>query len=236
MVKTRATLQEMGDELGCTREWVRQVIGWMRQGHGDQIFASEEAIWTPQEAASELEVSPNIVSVLCRSGEIPTRRRGVNEDGAYLIYEEGMRLLRVHLMVKKKRVCVVCGHTFDAGNIRMITCSEKCSKKRHYQQREKYTDQDPTIDSLRGWKKELWQRLQSHQIPKNEKWLTLSGAVQLTGLSRMQLAWLRLRNIVTIHHDPGRIATRTGKPMALYAASEMKIARQIFKAYTISAS
>lgn len=39
MVKEGATLREIGNALGCTHEWVRQIIDQMRETHGEVIVS-----------------------------------------------------------------------------------------------------------------------------------------------------------------------------------------------------
>lgn len=232
MVKRRASLTEIGDALGVTRERARQLIVRITEEHGDVIFASDETIWTPQEAADELGLNAQTVCRLCQSGEVPTKRRGVNDDGGYLIYEQGMRILRAHPLVTRERKCVICKQTFTYGNHqgRQRICSDECKAQYYRQRRKAYGEQESTLKSLRGWRRDLWQKLQSHHIPKNEEWLTISEAIRRTGLSKMQLVWLRLRKIVTIRPHPANKCR--GQPVAAYAASEMKIARQVCKTHT----
>ena len=87
--------------------------------------------------------------------------------------------------------------------------------------------QEFALNNLGEWQKELWQRLQSHQIPENERRITITEASNLTGLSKMQLSWLRLRRVVSICSHP--TLKWRGQPVATYAVSEMEITRQVYE-------
>lgn len=223
--KQRATLEEIGTVLGVTRERARQLIKKIAAEHGEDVFNLDEPLWTIQEAAEELGVNAGVIISLCQQEEISYRRRSLSQDS--------MEALKRHPRITGERICATCKKTFIhtpgqyGGH---IVCSDKCLEELDRVRREECLAKEPTLDSLAGWRRELWQRLQLHKPPKKEKWLTLSEACTATGLSKMQVGWIGLRRIVTIHRDPSRIARKTGEPMALYAASEMEIARQVYAA------
>lgn len=227
MVKERATLQEMGIALGCTRERVRQVVRLIKEVYGESVFVSDERILTPQEAAGELGLEIQLVQSLCRKGDIPTRRRGVR---GYLIGEEGMCLLRVHPYVIGKRTCVICGrqYVYEVGTGYTV-CSDECRAKGRGQRREAYAEQEPSSDSLGEWQRELWQRRKCHRLPQDERWLPISEAAKRAGLTHTQLRWLQHRRLVTLRPDP--LKKWRGQPVATYAASEMDIARQVYEVF-----
>ncbi|MDP2587813.1 MAG: helix-turn-helix domain-containing protein [bacterium] len=225
MVKHRSTLAEIGNRLGLTKERVRQLILLIRQAHGEEVFATDNPLWTSKEVADKLGVTAVRINQICDSGEVTCRRRG-SDSGVWLIQESEIDKLEEHHLITGTRTCTICDKTFvyKAGLGSRQVCSDKCLEEYHRQRRAAYADQQPSLDSLVGWRKDLWQRLQSHRIPKNEEWLTITSAARRSGLSKMQLRWMRLRNIVTIRPHP--VKTWRGQPVATYAASEMAIARQ----------
>lgn len=231
MVQQRATNKEIGVAFGYTREWARLVINDMREEHGETIFVSDNSTWTPGEAADELEVASHIIIDLCRSGEIPATRRG---ESSYLISEESMRLLRVHPRVIRKEHCLICERMFtldERKHKRVVCSSKKCLAGYHRQRRAAFLARGITFASLKGWRREVWQKLQTHHLPQKEQWLPFVAALQKSGLSQMQLSHLRECKIITTRPHPVKKA-RTGRPAALYAASEMKIIRKVFRKYT----
>lgn len=231
--KQRATLEKIGNTLGVTKQRAEQLIKKVVAKYGEDVFSPDESLWTVSEAAKELSVERVVVFSLCQQEEIPCQRRGLSDRCGYMLSQEGMDALKRHLRVTGKRVCVACKKIFIRVPGKFggrVVCSDKCLPERYRVRRKEYLAREPTLDSLNGWHRELWQLLQSRQPQEEEQWLTLSEAKELTGLTKMQVIWLGLRRIVTIHRDPSRIATRTGKSQALYATSEMEIARQAYVA------
>lgn len=230
MVRRYATLQNIGDALGVSRERARQLVKKISAEHGEHLFTSDKTFWTVPEAADELKTSASIISAICSAGEVSCRRRGTIIDrkkGTWLIDSDSLEVLRNHPRVTRQRVCVICGATFSKSDRHGLTCSDSCRDKRRLQTR--YCHERPTPDRLRGWHMELYIRLQSHCLPEHENWLTIFEAQRRTGLSPMQLFYLRIRNIVTIRPHPAK--TWRGKPVATYATSEVDIAQQVYSVY-----
>lgn len=234
LVKQRATLEKIGKKIGRTTERARQLIKQIVQQKGRKVFKTKNPLRTAREMAKKIGTTAKIINQICANGEVACKRRGDSIKSIWLIRASEIKNLKAHPLIKRQRICVICKKTFVYKYVQenKQTCSQECSKEFSRQRRAAYADQEPTLESIEGWRKDLWQRLQSHCIPKDEKWLKISEASKYTGLSEMQLKWLRHRNIVTIKYDPSR--TWRGKPMTIYAASEMEIARKVFEAYTKS--
>lgn len=230
MVRRCATLQDIGNALGVSRERARQLIKKISEEHGEHLFTSDKTFWTVPEAADELKTSASIISAICTAGEVSCRRRGTIIDrkkGTRLIDSDSLEVLRNHPRVTRQKVCVMCGATFITSNRRGLMCSDSCRDKRRLQTR--YCNERPTPDRLHGWHMELYIRLQSHCLPEHENWLAIFEAQRRTDLSRMQLTYLRTRNIVTIRPHPAK--TWGGKPVATYAASELAIAKEVWEEF-----
>lgn len=233
MVKKRATLGEIAKKLGLTsRERARQLINKIKTKHGPDVFKSNRRLWTVTEAAEELKTKREVINKICDAGEVSCRRRNADDASVWLIDNAGMKALKKHPLITKQEFCSVCGKSFKKGEGEggLLICSEKCRKYLNAERHQKYSTQEPTTDSLGGWVKELWQRLQFYVIPDDEEWLTLTEVEQRSQLSVMQISWLRRRKIVTIRPHPTKMWR--GQPVATYSASEMKIASEICKAYT----
>ncbi len=227
MVKKRATHKEIGYAIGVTRQYVRQLIMLIAQEHGDTVFEADEVLWTSQEAAEELAVSTSLVRVVCREGEVPHFRRGGQDE--ILISQEGMNTLKVHPRVTREWTCLVCGRLFNRHQTSAQMCSDQCARERRIQTRLASMFFKPPPDSLRSWHKNLWQKLRYHRLARDEKWLTIKEAQDLTSLSKMQLRWLGHRRIITTRSHPAK--RWNGRPVTTYAASQVKIAWQVFKRY-----
>lgn len=228
LVKRRATLRQIGEAIGVTYERARQLIGHIAAKHGEGVFVLSEPIWTAVEAAKELKVTAAVVNVVCASGDVSCRRRGTTGRGHWLINDSGMKALQRHPLVTQERTCVVCGATFKHDGARVITCSDKCWGERRRRRLERSVSEQPTLTSLAGWYRVLWQELQTHSIPEDDEWLGLGEAARRTGLSNMQLVWLRRRKVLTIRPHPLKVWR--GRPVALYAASELEIVRRELEA------
>lgn len=226
MRKQRAPFAEIGAKIGVTREWIRQVVKRIIMIHGEAILEFNQ--WTIGEIAKIVKLSPSTIRALCSRGTIPCHRRGTSQKGTYLVDNEGLEALRLYRCARHTR-CVICQRYLAVNpQSRPLTCSEKCRKKYLIRHRAALIEQGPNRDTLRGWVKELWLKLKGHAIAANEKWLTLTKASQQTGLSKMQLRWLNERAIVATRPHP--IKRWRGKPVRMYAASEIRIAKQVYTA------
>ncbi len=227
--KKRATLQEIGDQLGVTRQRAQQLVNEIIDEQGEDVFNGRVKWWTVSEAATKLNAPPSVITELCVASKIECRRR--SEKGTYLIGNPGMKQLRAHPRISKRATCVVCHKSFKRSTRGARTvCSKKCEQVRWEQHRQNYRSKPPTHDSLQGWHKILWEKLQSQVLSsKKEKWLTLAEAKNKTGFTKEQLYWLRFRKIVTVHPDP--VKKWRGQPVLLFAASQMEIAGEVFEKF-----
>lgn len=234
MKKQRATLEEIGNALGLTRERARQLINRIVAVHGPAVFETDSPLWTAKEVALKLGVSTKTITRLCTRGEVSSRRRGYARKSTYLLGRAELEKLERHPTITRERVCSECGQHFvitPSERIRTV-CSDECHKEKKQHIWAGYAHKTPTLDSLTGWHKDLWRKLQNYTLPNNEEWIAIGEAVRRTGLNRIQLFWLRHRKLVTTRPDPTRIAWRTGKPIMLFAVSEMEIARQAFETFS----
>lgn len=231
MKKRRATLEAISLALdGLSQEYARQLVARVAQERGEDVFKPDEPLWSTKEAADALGVSHSTVTLLCANGEVPCRRRGLQEyRSSYLIDEAGMERLRRHPKITGEKACVICGGTFVAkakGRNKALTCSQKCRRERVSQWRASHAAREPTLDSLEGWRKEVWLALQRHRIPEDEAWLSVGGAARRSGLTLAVVWRLKRRKIVTTRAHPTK--TWRGRPILTYAASQMEIVRRVY--------
>lgn len=144
--------------------------------------------------------------------------------------------------IEKK--CIVCKKKFITHETKKrqsrITCGKRCAKKYQAnsflyrlvdfdQLRRKLLNEPPSIKSIPIlWMRKLWLRLQNHSLPENEEWIGLFEARRRSGLSNMQLTWLKMRKILTTKPNPAKINNQ-GQPTNSYAASEIKIAGRLYR-------
>ena len=241
MVKQRAPLQAIANAIGLTtREGAKKAITRITKDHEGEVLEPEQ-LWTIAEAAQELElraevtqelraVHPVTIRRVCNHGEIPHHRFGTR--GRYIIDRVGMEALRRRFLVRECVTCVICSteflHEWDEGS-RQVCSANACIKEHYRRSRANLKEKEPSLDSLRGWQKDLWERLQEHTVPEDEEWVSVGEAAACSGLSKMQVYWLQVRRIVTSRRHPEK--RWRGQPVTLYASSEIEIARQVFEAY-----
>ncbi|OGZ68427.1 MAG: hypothetical protein A3D44_00600 [Candidatus Staskawiczbacteria bacterium RIFCSPHIGHO2_02_FULL_42_22] len=145
MIKERATLQEIADHFGFTRQRASQIIGCIKEMHGTTILlATTKSSWTVKEVANELDLDIQLIYTMLHNGQIPYRKRGKNK---YLIDEEGMRLLRAHPQATGERICPVCKKSFISRYNKRL-CSKECLKEHRKQRDNAYSKKRrQTLDS-----------------------------------------------------------------------------------------
>jgi hypothetical protein len=221
MRERRSTLQEIGKVLGVTGERVSKLIAKIAQTHGIKVFEPQEQLWTVAQAARELGVSAHAIHGMGTRGDVSFHRRSKGSTPA-LINKAGMDVIRQRLSL----ICTVCGKQFiyKLGQGSRKACLDaSCLKE--LGRRKGFVQKEPSAESLRGWRKDLWEILQNRQILKDEKWVPISEAVLRSGLTKMQIIWLQKRRVVRVCTDPKK--KWRGQPIKLYGASEMDIARQV---------
>lgn len=227
MRKRRETLDDIGKALGGkTKQWAQQIIRDMKALHGEEIFlpAPAEKLYTCAEAALEIPCSWHILRTLCESGEISFMRRGRGKG--YLLTQQSIDQLREHPAITGEKTCVVCGETFicPPSYPGTKTCSPTCRDVRKNAVRLERMNSTPTLDTLLGWRKVVFQQLLHHKTPKCEEWITIREAAVMTGLTQSQIRLLKNRHIVSASPHPSR-TWRGLKPLVMLARSEMIIVR-----------
>lgn len=234
MVKEGATLEEIGQALGSvTKQYIHELLANIQRAHGSEVFGIEAPLFNTSEVAQLLKAPQYLIIKLCKEKIIPSVHRATKR-GKYLLNAQSIEVLRVHPLVTGKKICRICGKLFvlpKSQRHRTLCFRPKCKSVYYRQRRAILCKQVPTADSLFGWHSDLWQQLRHRRFPQSEKWIGFHNACCQTGLSKMQLRWLRSRmgDIIATQPDPKR--TRNGKPYLLYAASQMEIVRKVYAAW-----
>lgn len=233
MTRERATLQEIGEAMGgLTKQRVSQLVS----SYNLSIPLSDSRYCTTPEAAKILHVGQHDIAKFCQEGKLPFRRRG--ESSSYLIPRKDIEGAKgkIAMMRGREKTCVVCGRMFviqtPTGAKRKKCYSKQCLEKYEKKRREACFRSAPTVESLRGKPRMLFEKLGSiscRTLPDNERWLAQAEASRETGITASQLNWLRRRQILTARPHPTK-RWRNQQPAALYAASELEIARKVYGA------
>lgn len=238
MVRERATLKEVGKVFGVTNEFIRIVVAKIIEDYGKEVFNVEDPWLNISEVSDYLGFSPGHVRILYDKYKVPYRKRSDVRKSWWLIRKSTMEQLQAKLQADREQevVCTICQCKFTASarKNQVFVCEKKecyAEYRRRYRSLllAKLTEHGPSLESLHGWQKEVWKKLRSHRIPKDEVWLVLKEAARRTGLTVMQVHWLRIRRIVRT--KPHLTKTWRGQPAIGYAASEMKVIRQVMQAY-----
>lgn len=226
-----ATLKEMGVALHLTKERVRQLVKKIAQLHGPEVFEPEvKTLWTVKEAAAITGGKSEYISILCKKGKIPFKRRG---EKHYLITKKGIDVLKLYFSAE--RTCANCGEKFTqksyAGQ-RKFCYKNACEKKQRAQYKDNYlADKGRITASLKGWRKALWEAIQKRPVAGNEIWVEFSRAVEVSGLTNIQVSYLRMCGLISTRPKPvtrkTRKENRVRRRESLYSLGEMEIAREI---------
>jgi DNA-binding CsgD family transcriptional regulator len=233
LLKSGATLAEIGEVLHVSRERVRQIREKIRKRYGDRIVQPKPQPYvTVREAARQLHTERGpLRKLLLKSGLLTKNSRGV-----WVVLRSHLRLKKVteHPHVSKKRKCKYCGKTFRLKHRAQTVCSVECNDARRKGTRQKCFEAEPSEHNLAGWHKDLWLRLRDHRPPERDEWLTLGQASERCGLTSIQVNWLRLRKVLRCR--PSETQFWRGQQMHLYRASELEIVRQCREVFLRSES
>ena len=179
-----------------------------------------------EEAAKRLNISTNWVTNKCRTGMLLVFRS--SHLKMYFLSPEAMDIL----WGMRVRYCCHCdGEIPLSRDPESKYCSNKCSMDaRQMSQRRRYRLSSGSRVVLRGWYKQVHERLSRRRKPKVEEWVTFSEAVAISGLSKSQVYGLwRRGSLRTQENDNSTQLRRGGKPERLYAASELRIAGEVYR-------
>lgn len=212
----------IGQELGITREWARQLVKKIINCHGPEVFertGDGMQFWTIAEAAKTTNCPINYIHCLLNRGQLSSVKKGK------FIYLDKIGLQQLKASFQQN--CVVCGQTivcWGRGRKTKICGQSKCQAAHRAGIRQACQNQEPSAESLRGLGRIIFLRLQNYRIPDDEQWLLLKEACERSGLTLMRLGWLRLRRVIPVKESAKR---RYGKIAYLYPASVMDIIREL---------
>lgn len=223
LMRRRATLQEIGDVLGVTRQRAEQIQKKILAIHGPEVVGTPELL-TLREVAENLGLTPHKLLWLAQEIGLSLPQGSCRN---YLVPPEMIEHLQRAHIESQQGTCVICRKPFTKTNKRSLLClSPKCRHTWHDQQRLRYMNSPPTESDLRGWHKNLFQLLQKTPVKKDEEWIGLSEACAVSGLSKMQLSWLATRRIVTTISSPKK---QRRKSKTRYARSQVLLAGRVYQ-------
>lgn len=225
MKKKDVPLPEIAQKLGVTKQSISYAINKIIKLYGKDVFTPETPLYTVEQVAKILGVPREKVRTICVTGEISCRLRSGARRAAYVIEEDGLRQLRLHPEVAQGKICAICGSIFMYLGAKTKVCSEECGKAYSRKKWKDSAQKEPISGSFHGWHKELWQRLQLYTLNELEDWIAITEACKVATLSKEALYWLASRRVVTTRPDP--VKKCRGKPVLLFAKSQMKIAREV---------
>lgn len=192
------TLQQIGDYLGVSRERVRQLEA-MARDHG---IAPQKHYVHAVEAAKLLGVSlPVLMGCIRRLGLV----RGRNLHIA--IPKSDLLVVEEHL----KTNCPACGAQYTTKSFSQRTCGNPDCRHEYraniYRKLLLAETADDTNTTPDHCPRIVLDAVRS--TDPGEEFVTFGEAIDLSGISRMQMVWLRLRGIIatrddTVHHPVTR--------------------------------
>ncbi len=113
---TGATLQEIGDRLGRSKERIRQILV---KNYG----STECRLFSTEQIADQTGLSRYQIMKLYRAGVIAPERGWETGCGRYLLWPP-TAVARVQVYEREKRLCKICGGPIPKG--RSVCCSQEC--------------------------------------------------------------------------------------------------------------
>lgn len=223
MKSQKATLSQIGEALGVSKTMAGKYVSRIARLHGEEVFQPERFVLC-ERAAQRLQVSGARLQSACDQGKMPAICNIANRR-TYLDCHHWAMVVK-WLKDEMERKCAVCGAVFRLNNsgLARLTCSDRCKNKRHNQRlRERCRSSRPQCRL--EWRRAVCLTLNGYIATDQEIWIERVRALEQSGLSIMQLKYLRWQNIVaTCDHSR---KTKRGKPVDLFSQNQMIIIRQI---------
>ncbi len=228
------TQAEIGKEMGgITRQAISIFLKRIEMIHESKVVKPDHPFWTIKDASRELGVSCSRLTYLCRKRMIPFIVRGKQ---TYLFAEKDMKILRDRFK-KESRVCRVCQKVFKVffSSLRK-TCGKSVCKTVYFQEMnsrryKKYMRKSLKEIKLQGWRAQLASRLEANCVTsKNECWLPLGQAKEISGLTAMWLKLLGSQGMVKTRSSK-KLHSVTHRPILLFAKSQVEIAGQVYREF-----
>ena len=210
-----ATLQEIGDELGVTRERVRQIINRIERHHGTVVLG--DRIRTASVVARELEVPFYAMRDWLDRGLVEHERTGAWSRLTSAGELEAAKLAEIFRL----RKCIQCGgeFAFDGERAAQKLCSPKCKAIRR-------KVRFATGESRSPWLA-VFRELRSQLTDVGREWVTQADAQAISGASSMQMVCLRQAGLITCR--PSASKMWRGQPCWEFPVSELKLVKKALR-------
>ncbi len=152
---TGATLQEIGDRLGRSKERIRQILV---KNYG----STECRLFSTEQLADQTNLSRYQIMKLYRDGVIAPERGWETGCGRYLLWS-AITISKIKVYEREKRLCKICGGPIPRG--RSVCCSQEClEESRKY----KYKSDEAKQAYLRS--------ISDYRRRKRQKFLAVSSS------------------------------------------------------------
>ena len=132
-VRDRVSYAQIGREIGCERESIRQLADQLEAEHGPKIFLHRDPskrLWKVSEGSEKTNIEKAVIRLLCKDGQVPFYlARG--KEKMYLFDQSCIKALKKHPRITRRYACNVCGSFFyspGAGQPHK-TCGKQCKKE-----------------------------------------------------------------------------------------------------------
>jgi hypothetical protein len=177
------TLQGIAEQFGLTKERVRQIT---------QLHQIARRFATVPELMARFGATEHEVTRAIQAAGLhkPRRRRSRN----IIIADAELDGVVRHLTARIARDCIICGKSFEVrGRSRKRLCSPECFHE-HRRRLRRFTAGQvrPMSEPMRR----IHELLSAE--PPGTTWISFTEAMRLSGLTKMQLTWLRWRGIIAV--------------------------------------
>lgn len=232
----RATYVSIGAQYDVTYERVRQWLNLISDTHGAEVFQSQGEELSSvlfQEAANLLDLCRRKVRLLCEDHGISVNRHPGKNTRRTI---SGADFQRLQIIVDQLMAepCPICGKSFDRERLTKSYCSYACSraafaKNQHKRYQLRGSQSPDELDLSPCWH-DVWEGIKKWRKNigvHNEPMLTCIEALQLSGVTRAMLDYLRVIGVLSVH-DHSTVKWR-GRPAKAYLKGEIEILRDVYK-------
>ena len=224
MLAERRKHCDIGAAVGVTGACIQHIHQRILDDYGEDAIGPSPYL-SAQELRDALKIPIGWVYDALHAGAVPFHRGAQNR---LYVHESDIERLK-QACAPRRGTCAICGEEFIVVNHR-VTCSARCWKKYFEEKFVRVRGTKPNPRRAIPWHRELMARLDEVPARENEEWLTLTEAKRRSGLSQMRVIWLGVRTIIHTRPDPVR-RNRLGKPITLYSANELDVAKEAFEKY-----
>jgi hypothetical protein len=204
------SLEAIGQQYGLTRERVRQIV-------------SQQAITRRFTTVSDLMTRFGVERYeVDRAMKVAGLSRKPRQGSRYVLSDADVAKITEILGRPEDRRCLICGRSFEG---RVHRSRRFCSPECFHQYQRQNRQSGLRNNAMSATTRQIQELLAAE--PPGSTWLGFLEAVRVSGMTRMQMCWLRYRRLIAC--KPRKEKGRSGKPQMLYSARHCEALRRFLE-------